>query len=97
MYRQDDGFVYLRNANSQGVADIRFFFGNPGDIPLAGDFNADGCDTVSIYRPATSQVFIINKLGQNEGGLGAAEMSYYFGNPGTGGSNFDATNGTPRP
>jgi hypothetical protein len=27
-------------------------------------------------------VFIINKLGQNEGGLGAAETSYFFGNPG---------------
>jgi hypothetical protein len=82
MYRQDDGFVYLRNSNSQGVADIRFFFGDPGDIPLAGDFNGDGCDTVSIYRPATSQVFIINELGKDEGGLGAAEFSYFFGNPG---------------
>jgi hypothetical protein len=82
MYRQDDGFVYLRNSNSQGVADIRFFFGNPGDIPLAGDFNGDGCDTVSIYRPAESRVFIINELGEDEGGLGAAEFDYYFGNPG---------------
>ncbi|HLE38189.1 MAG TPA: HYR domain-containing protein, partial [Acidimicrobiia bacterium] len=32
MYRQSDGYVYLRNSNTQGVADIRFFFGNPGDI-----------------------------------------------------------------
>ena len=82
MYRQSDGFVYLRNSNTQGVADIRFFFGNPGDIPLAGDFNGDGCDTVSIYRPSTGQVFIINELGENEGGLGQAETSYYFGSPG---------------
>ena len=29
----DDGFVYLRKSNTQGVADIKFFFGNPGDIP----------------------------------------------------------------
>ena len=29
MYRQDDGFVYLRNSDTQGVADIRFFFGKP--------------------------------------------------------------------
>ena len=33
MYRQSDGYVYLRNSNSQGVADRRFFFGNPGDVP----------------------------------------------------------------
>jgi hypothetical protein len=82
MYRQSDGYVYLRNSNTQGVADIRFFFGNPGDIPLAGDFNGNGCDTVSIYRPAESRVFIINELGKDEGGLGAADFDYYFGNPG---------------
>jgi Tol biopolymer transport system component len=82
LYRQSDGFVYLRNSNTQGVADTRFFFGNPGDIPLAGDFNGDGCDTVSLYRPSTGQVFIINQLGSDDGGLGAAEFSYYFGNPG---------------
>ena len=82
LFRQSDGFVYLRNSNSQGVADIRFFFGDPGDIPLAGDFNGDECDTVSIYRPSESRIFVINALGANDGGLGAAEFSYVFGNPG---------------
>ncbi|HSJ83612.1 MAG TPA: hypothetical protein VLA91_07310 [Acidimicrobiia bacterium] len=82
LYRQSDGFVYLRNSNSQGVADIRFFFGDPGDIPLAGDFDGDGCDTVSIYRPSEGRVYIINQLGANEGGLGPADVAYFFGNPG---------------
>ncbi len=82
LYRQSDGFVYLRNSNSQGMADLRFFFGNPGDIPLAGDFNGDGCDSVSIYRPSEGRVFIIDALGANDGGLGNADSSYYFGNPG---------------
>jgi Tol biopolymer transport system component len=82
LYRQSDGFVYLRNSNTQGIADIRFFFGNPGDIPLPGDFNGDGCDTVSIYRPSEARFYIINALGANDGGLGAAEFSYIFGNPG---------------
>ena len=82
LYRQSDGFVYLRNSNTQGVADITFFFGNPGDIPIAGDFNGDDCDTVSIHRPSQGRVFIINQLGKNGGGLGAAEVAYYFGNPG---------------
>ena len=82
LYRQSDGFVYLRNSNTQGIADREFFFGNPGDIPLAGDFNGDGCDTVSIYRPSQSRVFIINALGNGSGGLGVAEYDYYFGNPG---------------
>ena len=82
LYRQSDGFVYLRNHNTQGIADVSFFFGNPGDIPLAGDFNADGCDTVSIYRPSEARFYIINELGQNGGGLGAAEHSFLFGDAG---------------
>lgn len=82
MYRQADGYVYLRNSNTPGPGDIRFFFGNPSDIPLAGDFNGDGCDTVSIYRPDEGRFYIINALGENDGGLGAAETSYLFGNLG---------------
>jgi Tol biopolymer transport system component len=82
LYRQSDGFVYLRNSNTEGVADLAFYFGNPGDIPIAGDFNGDGCDTVSVYRPSQSQVFIINTLGSADTGLGAADYDYYFGDPG---------------
>jgi spore germination protein YaaH len=79
LYRRSDGYVYLRNANSQGVADARFFFGNPGDRPLAGDFDGDGCDTVSVWRPDEARVFIINRLGSGDEGLGPAEHSYVFG------------------
>jgi len=82
LYRQSDGYVYVRNTNSQGVADIAFFFGNPGDVPLAGDFNGNGCDTVSLYRPSESRVFVINKLGSGDTGLGTSEFSYVFGDPG---------------
>ncbi len=82
LYRQSDGYVYLRNTNDQGNANVSFFFGNPGDLPIAGDFNGDGCDTVSVYRPSESRVFIINELGSQDSGLGAADIDYYFGNPG---------------
>ena len=82
LYRQSDGFVYLRNSNTAGPADIQFFFGNPGDVPIAGDFNGNGFDTVSIYRPSNQTFYIINELGENNGGLGAAEFSYVFGDPG---------------
>jgi hypothetical protein len=82
LYRQSDGYVYLRNHNSQGVADVKFYFGNPGDVPLAGDFNNDGCDTVSLYRPTEQRFYIINKLGSEDAGLGAADYWFLFGNPG---------------
>lgn len=82
LYRQSDGYVYLRNSNTQGAADITFFFGNPGDVPLVGDFDGNGKDTVSIYRKSQGKVYIMNQLGKNGGGLGAATSSFFFGNPG---------------
>jgi hypothetical protein len=82
LYRTSDGYAYLRNSNTQGIADVSFFFGNPGDVPVAGDFNGDGCDTVSIYRPSEGKFYIINALGSADGGLGAADFSYFYGVPG---------------
>jgi uncharacterized surface protein with fasciclin (FAS1) repeats len=79
VYRQSDGRIYLRNSNTQGVADLWFYFGNPGDVPIVGDWNGDGFDTLSIFRPSTNQFFIINELGANGDGLGAAEYSFTFG------------------
>jgi hypothetical protein len=72
----------LRNSNTQGTADVEYFFGDPNDLPLAGDFDGDGCDTVSIYRPSEGRVFVINRLGDGSGGLGSADLAYFFGNPG---------------
>ncbi len=82
LYRPTDGFVYLRNSNTQGIADIEYFFGDPGDVPLAGDFDGDGCDTVSLYRPDEGRFYVINRLGSGNTGLGAAERSFLFGDPG---------------
>lgn len=82
LYRQSDGYVYLRNSNTQGIADISFYFGNPGDVPLAGDFDGDGCDTVGLYRPSEGRFFVINALGSADKGLGEATNDYLFGNPG---------------
>ena len=75
MYRPSNGFVYLRNSNTQGVADLDFFYGVAGDIPLAGDWNGDGCDTLAIYR--AGRVYVRNELG-----TGVADYDFYFGVPG---------------
>jgi len=82
LYRQSDGFVYVKNANTQGTADLEFFFGIPGDVPLVGDFDGDGRDSVSIWRPSQARMFVINELGQDGQGLGAADFDFYFGNLG---------------
>lgn len=82
LYRRSDGYAYLRNSNTEGVADIKFFFGNPSDIPIPGDFDGDGCDTLSIYRPSEQRFYVINRLGAGDAGLGFAEHSFLFGDPG---------------
>lgn len=79
LYRQSDGFVYLRNTFTTGVAEIQFFFGNPNDIPIAGDWNGDGLDTVGVYR--RGRVFLSNELGANNGFF-VAERDFWFGIPG---------------
>ncbi len=76
LYRQLDGFVYVRHENTQGNADLEFFFGNPGDVPLVGDFDGDGRDSVSIWRTSQARIYIINELGQDGEGLGQAD--YFF-------------------
>ncbi len=81
-YRRSDGRVYLRLTNTQGVADIWFYFGNPGDGPVIGDANGDGKDTVSLYRPSEQRFYIINRLGSNGGGLGAADFWVHYGDRG---------------
>ena len=43
-----------------------------GDIPIAGDWNNDGCDTFGIYRNA--KVFLRNSLD-----TGVADIEYFFG------------------
>jgi hypothetical protein len=48
LYRQSDGYVDLRDSNTQGIPDIRVSFGDPDDLPPAGDFNGDGIDTGRI-------------------------------------------------
>ncbi len=72
------GKVYLRNTNTTGIAHVEYFYGDPNDIAVAGDFNGDGCDTVSLFRPSTGQVFLTNLLGSANRGIGAAQVTYRF-------------------
>jgi hypothetical protein len=37
---------------------------------------------VSVYRPGNATFFIINELGSDDSGLGAADAAFIFGNPG---------------
>ena len=38
-------------------------FGEPGDVPLAGNWNGDGVDGIGVYRPSTSHFYLIDGPG----------------------------------
>jgi hypothetical protein len=62
---------YLRNENTLGFATIVFYFGQPCDQPVAGDWNGDGVDTIGIFRPSTGQFLL-----RNSNDIGSAQMSW---------------------
>ena len=35
-------------------------FGNPGDVPVAGDWNGDGITTIGVYRPSEGAFYLRN-------------------------------------
>jgi hypothetical protein len=50
----------LRNNNSPGFADIEVAFGQPGDIPVVGDWNGNRTTTVGVFRPSTGTFLLKN-------------------------------------
>jgi hypothetical protein len=74
-YRPSNGFVYIRNTNDTGIANSEFFYGIASDIPISGDWNGDGVDTVGIYR--NGQFFL-----RNSNDTGNADINFAFGAPG---------------
>jgi hypothetical protein len=75
VFRANTAALFLKNANTSGAADMAFNFGNPGDYPVAGDWNGDGIDTVGSYR---NGVFYL----ENSNSTSPAQLVIAFGIPG---------------
>jgi hypothetical protein len=75
-YRPKEGKFYLRNTNAAGDADITFSFGPSGQnlIPVAGDWDGDGKDSVGLYDPANGGWFL-----KNSNSDGIADTMFSFG------------------
>ena len=76
LYGQATGTFYLRNTNSPGAAHLTFRFGPPAAswTPLAGDWDADGDDTIGLYCPSSSTFY------PRDANLpGAADHTFRFG------------------
>ena len=81
---------HLKNSNDPGAADLMFCYGplwggyrplragyespRTGWLPIAGDWNGDGTDTIGLFNPVTSAFFLKNA---NEGGV--ADLMFRYG------------------
>ena len=75
VYRPSTSEFFLKNSNATGFADIVFAFGNPGDLPVVGDWDGDGVDTVGVFRDGTFYL-------KNSNSPGFAEIVVNFGQAG---------------
>lgn len=77
-YNQATATWYLKNAQAPGISDYVFSYGpartDGAWVPLVGDWNGDGIDTVGFYEKATSTFFLKNSLGQ-----GLSDVIFSFG------------------
>jgi hypothetical protein len=80
MYDASSSTFYLRNSNSGGYADSVFGYGPAPStwIPISGDWNGDGIDTVGLYDPASSVFYLTNA------NSGFADTVFGFGAPAAG-------------
>ena len=60
-----------------GGGSTEFFYGNPGDLPLLGDWNGDGLDTVGAFRPSNGFFYVRNSNDCCDG-----EVFFWFGQGG---------------
>ena len=67
----------LRNSNSAGAANVTFIYRPAGVnatwLPLVGDWDGNGAQTVGLYNPATG-VFLL----RNSNSAGAANVSFVY-------------------
>tara|TARA_Y100000034_G_scaffold37897_1_gene46549 strand:- start:1618 stop:3705 length:2088 start_codon:yes stop_codon:yes gene_type:complete len=78
-----EGYWIPENENEARTyySDILFKFQVSGNnlIPLTGDWNGDGIDTIGLYDPITSKFHL-----KNENDIGDADYSFQFGSPNSG-------------
>lgn len=51
-----------------------FYYGVPGDIPLMGDWDCDGSETVGMFRPSNGFAYL-----RNSNDFGIADVSFFLG------------------
>ncbi len=81
LYHMASAAWFLRNTNTEGIADMTVGFGTPGSnwTPMVGDWNGDGLDTIGLYDPATGMFYL-----RNSHTTGIADIAFPYGSIGSG-------------
>jgi len=86
LYDPQTSIFYLRNSNTEGSANTIFQYGPAGLptgsqwIPVAGDWNGDGKDSIGLYNPATSTFHLRNTTSlQGPKDKGYADVTFNYG------------------
>ncbi len=79
LYRPSSGFIYFTNSTPVGPADVAptdgtLFFGVATDRFVVGDWDGDGTDTVGVFRPSDTTVYL-----RNTNTTGPPDASHVFG------------------
>jgi hypothetical protein len=62
VYRQSNGLIYLKRTLTTGFSDHWMVFGNPGDKPIAGDWDGTGFDSPGILRPSNDVFYLTDSI-----------------------------------
>jgi hypothetical protein len=71
LFNPASGEWHLRRPDGSNLA---FFYGAPGDVPLLGDWDCDGVDTVAMFRPSNGFIYL-----RNSNTLGFADEEFFYG------------------
>ena len=78
LFRPSNNTFYLRNDNSNGSADVTFSYGSSAspndDVPVVGDWDGDGDDTVGMYRRSQNRWML-----RNTNAAGSADINFVYG------------------
>ncbi|MEO1616723.1 MAG: M12 family metallo-peptidase [Planctomycetota bacterium] len=77
LYQGDVSLFHLKDTFSPGPSDQYFSFGPGGDagwIPLAGDWDGDGTDTIGLFQPDLSLFHLKNSFT-----AGPSDQYFFFG------------------
>ena len=72
VFRPTNGYLFLKNLNLTGFADLALNYGLSGDYPVVGDWDGDGDATIGVYRQGS---FFL----RNSNTIGFAEIVFPFG------------------